>query len=119
VQGTGPGRGQLGFQPVPHRWVGAGELQVVQGGPQVKAGSPGQHRNPATGADIGDRLPGEPLVGGDARRPPDIPDVEQVVRHAAPLRGAELGGAYVHAGIQLHRVGIDHLAAQGLCQPQR
>jgi hypothetical protein len=40
--------------------------------------------------------------------------VHEVVRDAAPLGDGELGGADVHAAVDLHRVGVDHLAAQAL-----
>jgi hypothetical protein len=41
----------------------------------------------------------------------DVPDVEQVVRDAAALLERELRGADVHAAVELHRVGVDHLPA--------
>ena len=40
--------------------------------------------------------------------------VEQVVRDAAALGGRQLGGADVHAAVDLHRVGVDDLAAEPL-----
>ena len=41
-----------------------------------------------------------------------VEHVEQVVRDAAALRDRQLGGADVHAAVDLHRVGVDDLAAQ-------
>ena len=38
--------------------------------------------------------------------------VELVVGHAPALGGGELGGADVHPAVELHRVGVDHLAAE-------
>ena len=38
------------------------------------------------------------------------------MRHAAPLGRAELRGADVHAAVELHRVGVDDLAAEPLGQ---
>ena len=45
---------------------------------------------------------------------PDVPQIEQVVRHPAPLGEVGLGGADVHAVVELHGIGVDHLPAQAL-----
>ena len=42
-----------------------------------------------------------------------------MVRDAAPLVGRELGGADVHAAVDLHRVGVDDLAAEALREVER
>ena len=47
------------------------------------------------------------------------PDVEQVMRHAAPLGRGQLGRADVHADVELHRVGVDDLAAEPLGPARR
>ena len=44
------------------------------------------------------------------------PDVEQVVRDAVALGLGLLGGADIHALVELHRVGVDDLAAEHLGQ---
>ena len=41
----------------------------------------------------------------------DVEHVELVVRDASTLGRRQLGGADVHAAVQLHRVGVDDLAA--------
>jgi len=59
--------------------------------------------------EVSEHVVGEDLVVGHARDSTHIPDVEQVVGHAAALGRGQLGGADVHAAIELHRVGIDDL----------
>jgi hypothetical protein len=66
------------------------------------------------GGDVGDRGARPALVVGDRCGAGDLPDVEQVVRYAVPLVFAELCGADVHAAVELHRVGVDDLAVDGL-----
>lgn len=39
-----------------------------------------------------------------------------MVRDAAPFLGRQLGGTDVHPPVELHRVGVDDLAAQALGQ---
>jgi hypothetical protein len=53
-----------------------------------------------------------PLVGRDGRRLGHVQHVEQVVGDAAAFRFGGLGGADVHAPVELHRVGVDDLAAE-------
>ena len=43
-----------------------------------------------------------------------LEEVEQVVRDAASLGLGQLGGADVHAAVDLHRVGVDHLSPEPL-----
>ena len=45
--------------------------------------------------------------------------VEQVVRDPRALGRRRLGGADVHAAVERHRVGVDHLAAEPLGQVER
>ena len=70
-----------------------------------------QHRDAVTAADIDDHVAGEALELGDRGRRRDLLEVEQVVRDAAPLGLGKLGRADVHAAVDLHRIGVDHLAA--------
>jgi len=50
---------------------------------------------------------GSALIAGDGRGLGDVEDVELMVRDAAALFDRQLGGADVHAAIELHRVGVD------------
>ena len=70
------------------------------------------------GLDVGG---GGLLVARDGRGLGDVEHVELVVRDAAALGDGELGGADVHAAVQLHGVGVDDLAAEafGDVQGQR
>ena len=68
---------------------------------------------------LGDGLPGEPLVGGHAG---GLRTSQMSSRWCGTPRrcaAAELGRADIHARVQLHRVGVDHLAAQRQGQAQR
>src|SRR5581483_2951277 len=58
-------------------------------------------------------------VPGHARRLGHVPDVEDVVGYALTLAHGELGRADVQAPVHLHRVGVDDLAAERVCQAQR
>ncbi|GAA2968038.1 hypothetical protein GCM10010483_09510 [Actinokineospora diospyrosa] len=52
------------------------------------------------------------LVGGDGGGLGHLEHVELVVGDAAALGGGDLGGADVHAPVQLQGVGVDDLAAE-------
>ena len=71
----------------------------------------GERPSASSAVDLG---AGQPLVLGDAGGLGDVPDVQQVVRDAAALLGRQLGGADVHAPVELHGVGVDDLAAEAL-----
>jgi hypothetical protein len=70
----------------------------------------------AAADDVIDRGAGQLLVAGHVRGPGHRPDVEQVVRHAAAAGFGLLGGADVHALVELHRIGVHDLAVQGAGQ---
>ncbi len=119
MQGGRAHLGQLVLQPRPHGRVGAGEAQVVQDGLDVEAGPADQDGGAAGRQQVLDHGPGVPLVGGDRGGLGHVEHVEQVVRHALPLGLGHLGGADVHPPVQLHGVGVDHLAAAAQGQPHR
>jgi hypothetical protein len=108
--------GQFRLEFGPQVGVGAGELEVLEHRPHVQARTADQQRHPAPSGDGLDRGPRDPLVLGDTRRFGHIPEVQRVVRHALPLLRAQLGGPDVHAAVELHRVGVDDLAAQTVGQ---
>ena len=101
----------------PQRGVRAGELEPLQDRPHVQAGPP-TSSGVGRGRACRRSPPGRPLVLGHAGRLGDLPQVEDVVRHALPLVRAELGGADVHAAVELHRVGVDHLAVERGARPR-
>ena len=96
------GVGQLGLQPLADGRVRAGEVQVAERGPDVEARAADQDRDLAARGDVGDDRVGEVLVLGDAGGLGDVPDVEQVMRHAPPLLDGQLRRADVHAAVELH-----------------
>ena len=70
----------------PHRRVGAGELSSSRTARMYSAGAADQDRAPRPRAAMSSMVgAGQPLVLGDAGGLGDVPDVEQVMRHAAPL----------------------------------
>jgi hypothetical protein len=93
--------------------VRSGKIQVVECGADVEPGAARQDGHPAAGDDLVDRGAGELGVVGHVRRLGHRPDVEQVMRDAAPGDLGLLGRADVHALVELHRVGVHHLAAEG------
>ena len=103
---------QLRLQPGPHGGVGAREVQLVEDRPDVQPGPSDEQRDDARGAQPVDLRPRPLPVLGHGRRFAHVPQVEQVVRHPAPFGGVGLGRADVHAAVELHRVGVDHLAAE-------
>ncbi len=107
---------QLHLQPGPDLRVGARELHLVDRRPHVQAGAAHQHGGAAGREQPVDLDPGQPLVLGDAGGLGDVPDVHQMVRDPTPLRRGELGGADVHAPVELHGVGVDHFAVEGTGQ---
>ena len=119
MQGGGAIGGQFGFQAVADGGVGAGEVQVAEGAANVEAGPADEDRYPAARGDVIDDGAGQPLVVGHVGGLADVPDVQQVVRYAPPFRRGELGGPDVHAPVELHRVGVDHLTAEGERQADR
>ncbi len=114
MQLTGAEPLQLVLEPGPHGRVGAGEVHGVDGALDVEPGAPDEHGGAALGEQPVDLRPGQPLVLGDAGGLLDVPDVQQVVRHALPLLHGQFGGADVHAAVELHGVGVDDLAPQVL-----
>src|SRR5579875_4059128 len=112
MQGGRPGRGELLLKAPPDLLIGAREAEVAERGPDVEAGAAGQHRDLAPGLDVVNDADGEGLVFGDARGLGNVPDVQQVVRDALAPGGGQLGGADVHAAVQLRRVGVDQLPAE-------
>src|SRR5205823_3964168 len=105
--------GELLLEAGPDSLVCSGKVQVIEGGADVEAGTAGQDGHPAAGDDLVDRGPGELGVFGHVRGLGHRPDVEQVMRDAAPGGRGFLGRADVHALVELHRVGVHHLAAEG------
>ena len=111
--------GELVLQPGADRGVRAREVELVDDGAHVEPRATHEQREDAGRAQPVDLGAGAPPVLRDGRRFPHVPQVEQVVRHAAALGEVGLRGADVHAAVQLHRVGVDHLAAQPLRQRHR
>ena len=112
VQGGRAEPGELVFQAGADNPVRSGKIQVVQGRTDVQAGAADEDGHPAAGRDLLDRGAGELGVVGHVRGLGHRPDVEQVMRDALPGGFGLLGGADVHALVELHRVGVHDLAAE-------
>jgi len=116
VQRGRAGPVQLVFEPVADTLVRSGKIKIFQSGPDVQAGAADQHRQAAAGDDVVDHGAGQMLVVGHVGGPGHRPDVEQVMRDALAGGRGLLGGADVHALVELHGVGVHHLAAEGAGQ---
>jgi hypothetical protein len=116
VQGRGAQAGKLILESSAGNRVRSGKIQVVERGPDIQTGAADQDGHPAAGHDLVDRGPGELGVVGHVRGLGHRPDVEQVMRDAQPGGFWLLGGADVHALVELHRVGVHDLAAEGAGQ---
>ena len=104
--------GEFRLQALADRLVRAGKVEFAERGPDVEAGAADEDRDLAALLQVGEHGVDEVLVLRDARGLGDVPDVEQMVRDAPALGLRELGGADVHARIQLHGVGVDDLAVE-------
>ena len=107
---------ELLLEPSADSRVRSGKIQVVERGPDVEPGAADQDGHPVAGDDLVDRGPGELGVVGHVRGLGHWPDVEQMMRDALPGGFGFLGGADVHALVELHRVRVHDLAAEGAGQ---
>jgi MOSC domain-containing protein YiiM len=112
VQGGRAEPGELIFQTGADNPVRSGKIQVVEGRADVQARATYEDGHPAAGRDVLDHGAGEFLIISHVRGLGHRPDVEQVMRDALPGGFGLLGGADVHALVELHRVGVHDLAAQ-------
>ena len=93
-----------------------GEVPPREQGVDVQPGPAHEHGRFARGEQpVADR-PGLLHIAGDGVVLPGLADVEHVVRDKGALFGRGLGGADVHAAVDLHGVGRDDLAAVTLRQ---
>ena len=99
-----PALGQLVLEGRLDLGIAAGELQVVDDGPQVEAGAPHQQGVVAPGGNAAQRLPGRLLELGDGELLVGIDQIEQVVRHLGLLGQGRLRRAHVHAPVDAHGV---------------
>ena len=111
---------QPGLHRVPHPGGHLGNFRhAEQQGPEVEPGSPAEDRNPPPlhhagngGPGIGDVSAGRILL----RR---VGHVDQVVGHPAPFGLGKFARADVKSPVNLHRIGVDHLAPQPFGQRHR
>ena len=94
-------------------------IAVVGGDPETRQTAEYPPQTPGRLHDYG--IPftigaGQGLVVGHVRGAGHRPDVEQMVRDTLPGGFALLGGTDVHTLVELHRVGVHDLAAQGAGQ---
>ena len=95
------------------RGVRAGEVEPVEQRPHVEPRPADDDAPPSAGGDRRQVRAPRRLVPRDRGVLGDVEDVELVVRDPAPLLRRQLGGADVHAAVELHGVGIDDLAVEG------
>ena len=110
----------LGGNPCAQRRVGRGQIgEPGEKRAEVEHRAAGQHRHPATGAH------GLHAGGGilrELRRRVGlgrVADIDQVMPNPRLILRAGLGGADVHAAIDLRRIDADQLPAQPLAERER
>ena len=119
IERAGTLPGEFGLQALADHLVRAGEVEFAERSPDVEAGAADKDRDLAAFFYVSDHGVDEVLVLRDARGLGNVPDVKQMVRDTPSLRLRELGGANVHARIELHGVGVDDLAVKFQCQVHR
>ena len=112
-------RRQLGLELGADRGIRTGEDEVVEHRPHVQRRAADEHRHDTAGQAVGDDVAGQGLELRHRGRLGDVEHVQQVVADTAAVGGRQLGGADVHAPVELHRVGVDHLAAEPLRERDR
>ena len=113
VQGRRSELVQLGVQAGPGSGGDSpGNSRSIQRAPQVEPRSTDEDRQPPARVDR-PRSPSGP-TSGTRPPPPTWRSARRRAGGAGPRRARhrQLGGADVHAGVELHRVGVDDLAAQ-------
>ena len=83
----------------------------------VEHGAAHDDRYRAAGRNRFDVRRGGALITGDGRGLGDIKDVELMMRDATARFDGQLGGADVHAAIELHRVGVHDLRTDLTAEP--
>lgn len=105
---------KLGLQLRPYVGVGAGKVQIIKRGTQIQTGTAHHDRRAAAIEDVIQAGPRYALVGSNGCRLGDVEDIQKVVWDTSLLLGTEFRRADVHPSIQLHRICVDHLAADPL-----
>ena len=109
---------ELILEPGTHHRVGRGDLEMVERCTDIQSRAAHQDRPAPARSDIGEVQPGFPLVCRHVGLVAQVKHVKLMVGDATAFLERELGGADVHAAIQLHRIGIDDLAVESLGQVQ-
>ena len=119
--GLAPLLGQLRLQLSPQGAVRGegGEGAPRQQGVDVQPGAPRHNGQLAPGQDVVHTLGGHVHVPGHGEVLPRVGHIQHVVGDAAHFLPGGLGGADVHAPVDLHGVGGDHLAIVKLGQLHR
>ena len=92
------------------------EVNPVEEGLDIKARASHKEGQTACPADLLCGLPGSRLEAHDIPGISGISDVDQIVGDPLHLFFCDLGGAYVHAAVDLHGVGGNDAAAHPLCE---
>ena len=107
---------QLGLQRGAHRGI-TGQAAIVHGTAeplQIKARAAHQQGNMAPLSHLLDHDPGGVHVFGHREGSGGFHEVQQMMGHGGALHRCGLGGAYIHAAIDLHGIHAEDLAAQRL-----
>ena len=112
VQNTNTLGTRLRLQTLTHPRIRAGELQLIQGGTHIQAGTTHQNRVAATTANLLNQLTATLLKLRYGGLVPHVHDVQQVVRNTAHLLRRDFCGADIHAPVELHRISVNALTVQ-------
>ena len=86
---------------------------VVDQAVDIEPGATDDHRQMAARENVVDRLLGAFLERQRIKRLVRIKDIEHVMRHALHLLRRDLGGADVHAAVDLHGIAGNDLCVEG------
>ena len=116
VQNTNTLGTSLLLQALTHPRIRAWELQLIQGGTHIQAGTTHQNRVAATTTNLLNQLTATLLKLRHGRLIPHIHNVQQVVRNAAHLLRGDLRGTNIHTPVELHRISVNALTVQAQSQ---
>jgi hypothetical protein len=116
IQGLDALRCQLILQPGTHRRVGRRDIKTIERGADIETRATNQDRLVSAGPNAAHVQTGLQLVCRDAGLLTNVQDVELMVGDSPALLDRGLGGADVHAAVELHGIGVDDLAVQLLSE---
>ena len=119
MQCFGPHVDELGLKPRAHLRVRAREVHLVEDRLHVEPGATHNDDRAPAGLDLLDARACSVAELHHAHLVIDAPHIEHVMGYAAPLGLRHLGGADIHADVNLHRVRTHDLGIESLGEVDR